>query len=800
MVGKMSYGNSIYGALTYNESKVEKGEAEVIAGDNLIKDVENATFAEKHFSLQSRADLNERTKKNCLHFTLNFSNKDKAILANPETKKEIIKAYLNKLGLEEQPFVAYQHNDAHHPHFHIVTTNINPDGKYIDVFKKLRKYDKEKRQNYAQEICRDIEKEFKLVDATKEKTFQKKIEPLNAAASFGKYEKRAQLQQILFHIHDKYKPTSYNEYEHVLDKYNISIDRGAEGSPMRKNNGVVYGIKGSEGMQVGNGIKSSILSGPFRHKDLVKTFEKNLYFKRQSFSKVARTMNKDFFNKSFIDYTRFADDMSKIGIETHLHITDDGLANGINFEDTKTGAFFSGDDFKLNKEDLFSKFSNFDLSYKEAKFFAKETSKVYRALKDDSKYYYESSFLRNLSANNLVAGLKNVHPNLSESKSKAIANSYLEYKQNNLDKIEKRETDYFIKNSKTYIDFIKKNESFSLDKKVEFLNQFDIGVYQHENGDTLFYSLEEDNILYGIRGNVNSTLRAEGEVPPVQLNKDYFSKQDKSLFRDIEQINERRLDPFQVNKLYYYRKENVNQWLDDKERLKIDKLLTEDYFNQVMKLAIDKNESHNPDFFARRGIFIEPVNHKQLNERYVAYYYRNDRLSGIVLNKEQSSGFKQVKYDEYAFAEIQKATKGGQSFRYGYLVELQQMIDKENYGRLEYLTMRMEKYSPDVLEKAYSKIQDNSNYVELAGALINELKNPTYELRRPVDESVKSYVPEQVTQHDTLGETENNFMATFIREISKASSSSASGQELDSMAQPKKKKKKKRKNLDNLER
>ena len=40
---------------------------------------------------------------------------------------------LEKLGFGNQPYLVYQHRDARHPHIYIATTNIEADGKRIDL-------------------------------------------------------------------------------------------------------------------------------------------------------------------------------------------------------------------------------------------------------------------------------------------------------------------------------------------------------------------------------------------------------------------------------------------------------------------------------------------------------------------------------------------------------------------------------------------------------------------------------------------------------------------------------------------
>ena len=40
---------------------------------------------------------------------------------------------MNKIGFVEQPFLVYKHEDAGHPHIHIVSTTIKGDGSRINT-------------------------------------------------------------------------------------------------------------------------------------------------------------------------------------------------------------------------------------------------------------------------------------------------------------------------------------------------------------------------------------------------------------------------------------------------------------------------------------------------------------------------------------------------------------------------------------------------------------------------------------------------------------------------------------------
>ena len=80
------------------------------------KDTELLGFSDKINRLQKLAALNQQTKINCVHVSLNFDPYDKL---SEEKLKEIADVYMQKIGFADQPYLVYQHHDAGHPHLHV---------------------------------------------------------------------------------------------------------------------------------------------------------------------------------------------------------------------------------------------------------------------------------------------------------------------------------------------------------------------------------------------------------------------------------------------------------------------------------------------------------------------------------------------------------------------------------------------------------------------------------------------------------------------------------------------------------
>src|SRR5476651_1083858 len=130
MVAKIKSGKSLIGALNYNENKVKAGKAELIASSGYAKNYDMLTFYDKLFRLKDLAERNIRTRTNTLHLSLNFDLTEKL---DAEKLVNIADEYMKGIGFENQPYLIYKHFDAGHPHIHIVSTNIEADGKRISL-------------------------------------------------------------------------------------------------------------------------------------------------------------------------------------------------------------------------------------------------------------------------------------------------------------------------------------------------------------------------------------------------------------------------------------------------------------------------------------------------------------------------------------------------------------------------------------------------------------------------------------------------------------------------------------------
>lgn len=235
MVTKIKTGRSILGAINYNEHKVRSGKAELILAQGYLKEPHDLSFSNKIERLIDLTKRNERTQVNALHVSLNFAVGEDL---DHHTLKQIADEYMNGLGFGRQPYLVYQHHDAGHPHLHIVSTNIQPDGSRIS-FHLLA--------NTASEQTRkQVEQNYGLVKAEEQGKDQKTIASLSLQqVNYGKSETKLAISNVVNEVVRTYKFSSIPEFNAVLNGFNVAADRGSKESRMFEKNGLVYWVENS---------------------------------------------------------------------------------------------------------------------------------------------------------------------------------------------------------------------------------------------------------------------------------------------------------------------------------------------------------------------------------------------------------------------------------------------------------------------------------------------------------------------------------------------------------------------------
>jgi hypothetical protein len=254
MVVRIKTGKSIKGALNYNENKVKQGVADIILASGFACDIKDLGFSEKLKRFTELIENSSKVTNNTLHISLNFSPNEE-----PNTGKlqSMARDYMEWIGFKGQPYLVYRHEDAAHPHVHIVTTPIKQNGRSINIHNIGKRLSEPARKA--------IEQEYGLVVAeSRKKTQALPLKPVTIqAAYYGKSETKRIISNIVQEVMARYKFTSLDELNAVFRQFNVVADRGSVNSRMYQNGGLVYCIIDKNGYKTGVPIKaSSIYTNP----------------------------------------------------------------------------------------------------------------------------------------------------------------------------------------------------------------------------------------------------------------------------------------------------------------------------------------------------------------------------------------------------------------------------------------------------------------------------------------------------------------------------------------------------------
>lgn len=356
MVCKVRSGKNIKGALNYNEHKVRDGVAECIGASSFVGEPQDLRFYDKLARFNQLIEKNARAKTNCVHISLNFDVSEK----QSQTKlNEIATTYMDRIGFGDQPYLVYQHNDAAHPHLHIVTTNIKEDGKRISI----HNLGKDQSENARKEI----EFQYGLVQAQSKSKQKDLFISKPEKVIYGKAETKRSISNTVSAVIKSYKFATLHEYNAVLRQYNVMADRGKEGMIMYEKNGLIYSLLNNDGNKIGVPIKASSISGKPTLKNLQNQFKLNEILKAPYKDSLIKTIDSFFNDSQELTKGRFFDYMNFHGINAAFRENKDGRVYGLTFIDNKNGVVFNGSDLDkdYSGQMLVKRFENYAAGEKE---------------------------------------------------------------------------------------------------------------------------------------------------------------------------------------------------------------------------------------------------------------------------------------------------------------------------------------------------------------------------------------------------------------------------------------------------
>src|SRR6185312_8732583 len=249
MVARIDTTADISRLLKYNEEKVTQGKAECIHQNNFLQKKKDITYDEKFERFQRLNELNTRAQDKMLHATLNFKPGEK--LSNGELSA-IADRYMEGLQMKDQPYLVYRHDDARHPHIHIVSSIVREDGKCIDTRRIGARL--------SEPIRKAIEKEFQLLPNLRVKNAPvpgpdeiQRITPNNDLPI------SESMNRIIGCVNKHYHFTDLHEYNAILRGYNITAETGSPGSKTHQHQGIYYLALDDKGNKISPPVMASDL-------------------------------------------------------------------------------------------------------------------------------------------------------------------------------------------------------------------------------------------------------------------------------------------------------------------------------------------------------------------------------------------------------------------------------------------------------------------------------------------------------------------------------------------------------------
>ncbi|NDP19997.1 MAG: relaxase/mobilization nuclease domain-containing protein [Paludibacter sp.] len=334
MIAKISSGSSIFGALAYNQMKVDEHHAKVLFSNRMIEPHDgNYQIGVCMHSFEPYLAANQKTEKPILHISLNPDPKD--VLTDDQLSK-IAQEYMQKLGYGNQPFIVYKHEDIDRHHLHIVSVRVDENGKKLDHNFENRK---------SMEICRMLEQKFCLIPADKK---ERQADFSVKTMQYGKINLKSQIACVIRPLVKSYCFQSLGEYKALLSLYNITLEEIKGVSGDKPFNGLVYSATNDKGERIGKPFKSSLFGKSVGYEALQQRMLQSgkiikvKQLKERSKDIVAKVMK---FAPSRADFEKQLD---ANGINLVFRQNDSGRIYGVTFIDHQNKCVLNGS--RLGKE------------------------------------------------------------------------------------------------------------------------------------------------------------------------------------------------------------------------------------------------------------------------------------------------------------------------------------------------------------------------------------------------------------------------------------------------------------------
>lgn len=327
MVADIHIGNNLYGALAYNQEKIDAGLGKILEANRIF------VPADGQFSVGDCIRDFERamppqvtTTRGIIHISLNPHPEDKI---TDDQLADIGREYMERFGFGGQPYLIFKHEDIDRQHLHIVSTRVRSDDTLIS---DKNNYEKSKK------ITDSLEKKYGLHPKDKKQGETWQLSPVDASRS----DLKKQVANAIKPLASMYKFQSLGELRALLSLYNIGVEKVEGGNQGHKYTGLVYSALDTEGNRVGKPLKSSLFGKSYGIEALEQTMKKS----GQEIKAGKQVAKKKLFMSESLDGSRtgseFRADLQGKGIDLVLRYGNGGRLFGVTFIDHNSRTVLNG--------------------------------------------------------------------------------------------------------------------------------------------------------------------------------------------------------------------------------------------------------------------------------------------------------------------------------------------------------------------------------------------------------------------------------------------------------------------------
>ncbi len=329
MIAKIGKGEHLYGAISYNQQKIDKEKGQVLLL-NKIPETLNNNYSTSYLHQQFEPYLaaNIKTEKPVRHISLNPDPADK--VSDGQFIK-MAQQYMQEMGYGNQPYVVFKHTDIERTHIHIVTVSVGLDGKKIpDSYDHPR----------SMAICRKLEQQYNLVPATeKQRTGNEQV---FRSIDYKAGDVKSQIASVVRHLPKYYGYASLGAYNALLSLFNITAEEVKGELNGQPKNGLVYFALNEQGEKASNPFKASRFG---KHAGLEALQEHFVQSKEQMKNNPVRAVLKNTIEAAMHTATNepdFKKQLLEQGINTVVRRNDEERIYGMTFIDHESRTVWNG--------------------------------------------------------------------------------------------------------------------------------------------------------------------------------------------------------------------------------------------------------------------------------------------------------------------------------------------------------------------------------------------------------------------------------------------------------------------------